>query len=102
MNNSKNYIECNICTSIIDISPTKDLKCYDTIESGKGIFFVCQLCKEIAVQLFRCANCLDLCVLDFTTKEMASSPNVCHKCGKVVIYSTVELLPMIEMNRQYL
>lgn len=102
MNNSKDYIKCNICTSIIDIFPAKDLNRNDPIEAGKGIFFVCQLCKEYAVQVFRCANCRDLCVLDFTIKELECSPNVCQKCGKVVIYSTVELLPMIEMNRQYL
>lgn len=102
MNNSKNSISCNICKSIIDISPAKDLERNNTIDAGKGIFFVCQLCKENTVQVFRCSNCRNLCVLDFTIEGTDCSPNVCQDCGKVVIYSTIELLPMIKMNRQYL
>jgi hypothetical protein len=102
MNNTAINIECNICTSIIDIFPSVDLKRHDMLQIGEGIFFVCGLCQEKIVQVFRCPNCRDLCVLNFTIKEKQYSPNVCLLCGKVEIYSTVELLPMVKMDRRYL
>jgi len=102
MSNATITTECVICTSIIDISPSIDPKRYDKLQDGEGVFFVCGLCKHQIAQVLKCPKSHGLTIIDFTEKGTHYEPNMCGFCGKVEVYSTVELLPMFKIDRGYL